>query len=320
MQQLNNSSSSASVAVPIANQLSSGVLGLCFLFGIPANVTVVVMILRNFKRDNFTLQLMLNLAASDILCLITLPLWIHSLLAGWTFSQGVCKALCVLVYISLYSSVMTVTLMSVQRYFAVLYSRQWARLGRGGERALLCSLWILAAILSSPAAVIRSVRKGALAHSCEESFSSDGQRVAVNLCETLLGFVTPFTILVTSYCCLHKKVYATAFFSNKRLTRLVTNIIVTFFILWVPVHVVNTVEMVAVILKPSHAGVSKQLLAFCSIAENIVGSLSFINSCVNPLLYAFASQKLSNSTEDAMQGERDFVMQVRDCAMQTYAV
>lgn len=76
MQQHNNSSSSAA-DVRVANQVSSAVLGLCFLLGMPGNIMVVVVILRNFKKDNFTLQLILNLAASDMLSLITLPLWIH---------------------------------------------------------------------------------------------------------------------------------------------------------------------------------------------------------------------------------------------------
>lgn len=298
MEQYNTSSPSIAT-VPIANLVSSGVLGLCFLLGIPGNITVMVVILHNLKKDNFTLQLMLNLAASDILCLITLPLWIHYLLVGWSFSQAVCKLLAFFVYVSLYTSVMTVTLMSVQRYFAVLYSHQWAKLGRKGEKTLLICLWLLACILSSPAAVSYSLKKKGIPLVCEKVFNSDRQKAAVYIFETLLGFIIPFSILVTSYSCLHKKVNETAFFCNKRLTRLVTNIVVTFFILWIPVHVVNIVDVVAVALKSSSPDASAKLFAFSAFAEKIVGSLSFINSCVNPILYAFASQRLLRNTDSS---------------------
>ncbi|XP_048119683.1 leukotriene B4 receptor 1-like [Alosa alosa] len=307
MQQHNNSNSSGA-AIPIQNQVSSGVLGLCFLLGIPGNIMVMVVMLRNFKRNNFTLHLMLNLAASDILCLITLPLWIHYLLADWTFSQDLCKLLASFVYISLYNSVMTVTLMSVQRYFAVLYSHQWAKLGRNGERALLVSLWILACILSSPAAVTYKLKKRGVLDECDKFFNSHGQRAAIEIFETLLGFVVPFAILVTSYSCLHKQVNSTAFFRNKRLTTLVTNIIVTFFIFWIPVHVVNIIDVVAVVLSSSSPASSKQLFAFTAFAGNIVGSFCFINSCVNPFLYAFATQGVCQGTEDSNE---------RDCDMQS---
>ena len=300
MQQHNHSSSSVA-AVPVANQVGSAVLGLCFLLGMPGNIMVVVVILRNFKKDNFTLQLMLNLAASDMLSLITLPLWIHYLLVGWTFSQDVCKLLTVFVFISLYTSVMTVTLMSVQRYVAVLYSQQWAKLGGKGEKALLFCLWLLACILSSPAAVTSNVRKEGVLRDCKMVFTSDGQRAAVYIFQTLLGFVAPFAILVTSYCRLHRKVHETAFFNSKRLTKLVTNILVTFFILWIPFHVVNIINVVGIALKSSHPGASKQLFDFRTVAGNIVGSFPFINSCVNPFLYAFAFQSLRQSTEDSHQ-------------------
>lgn len=62
------------------------------------------------------------------------------------------------------------------------------------------------------------------------------ETMALLLYDILLGFVLPFYILANSYCRLHKRVNQTAFFSDQRLTRLVTAIIVTFVILWLPVR------------------------------------------------------------------------------------
>ncbi|XP_036400069.1 leukotriene B4 receptor 1-like [Megalops cyprinoides] len=296
MQRLNSSSLDYMSSQSTDHVAPCVVLGLCWLVGVPSNIAVVMAIARSFKRENFTLKMMLNLAVSDLLCLITLPVWIYSLLYGWSFGPAVCKFISYLVYCSLYASVLTVTLMSVQRYLTVLYTQCWARLRGTGERVLLVALWGLAGVLSCPAFRIWDVvvQEENGQHHCRRSYNLDEEEVSVLFTETLLGFFIPFSILVTSYFCLHKKVNQTAFFSSQRMTKLVTSIVVTFFIFWFPLHVVNILNIFAAFLK------SESLKNFCKASSNITGALAFINSCVNPFLYAFASQKLRH---DAQQSE-----------------
>lgn len=279
------------------DQVSCGLLALCFLMGVSGNIAVVAVILQHFKKDNFTVYLMLNLAASDILCLLPLPVFMHSLLNEWSFGSGLCKALSFVIYASLYTGLLTVTLMSVQRYLAVLYPHSWAKLGRMGERVLLFSIWVLAAVLSSPAVATNDVIEDGGKLKCWRISMSDEKRAAVVLCETVLGFVIPFSILVTSYCCLHKKVNQKAFFSNQRLTRLVTLIVVTFFILWIPVHILNLIDIFAILIKSANLAIYEQLSSLRRSSEEIVKSLTFINSSVNPFLYAFASRRLRQNIE-----------------------
>ena len=119
MQKCNGSNSTP---IPLGDLIGSGVLGSCFMLGVPGNMTVVVILLRHFKRDNFSLHLMLSLA--------TLPVWIYSLLCGWVFGPALCKFLFFIVYTSLYASLLTVSLMSVQRFLMILYPVFWAKLGR----------------------------------------------------------------------------------------------------------------------------------------------------------------------------------------------
>ncbi|XP_048886847.1 leukotriene B4 receptor 1-like [Brienomyrus brachyistius] len=283
-----NTSSSWDLGILTEAVAPSVVLGLCFLIGVLGNITVIVVILRHFKRENFTMKLLLNLAASDILCLISLPVWIYELFYGWSFGNIGCKLMRYMVFCSLYGSLLTVTLMSVQRYVQVLYSQYWVRLRGTGERVLLVSVWVVACVLASYSIVLGKMLSKGQIPQCKFSYSSDGQRLAVLLSQTLLGFVIPFSVMVTSYCCLHKKVKQRTFFINQRTKRLVISIVVTFFIFWIPVHVVSVTEIFSILLKSSHLATSAKLEKFCSSSSNIVGSLSFINSCINPFLYAFA--------------------------------
>ncbi|XP_041916827.1 leukotriene B4 receptor 1-like [Alosa sapidissima] len=285
MQVLNDSNSNIT-STSVETQVSTALLSLCFLIGIPGNIVVVVVILRNFKKDNFTLHLMLNLAVSDILSLISLPVWIYYLNADWIFSQALCKFLYFLVYTSMSSGVLTVTVMSVQRYLVVLHRNQWTKLGNKGEKVLLFCLWIFACILSSPAAVKTQIVEEGQSHYCLGISGLDQETLAILLCEILLGFVLPFSIIASSYYCLHKKVNQTAFFSNDRLTKVVTTIVVTFVILWLPGHMINLVKILAIALKSANPSVSAKLNSFSELSKNIVYSFTFLNSCVNPLLYA----------------------------------
>ncbi|XP_048886848.1 leukotriene B4 receptor 1-like [Brienomyrus brachyistius] len=283
-----NTSSSWDLGILTEAVAPSVVLGLCFLIGVPGNITVIVVILRHFKRENFTMKLLLNLAASDILCLISLPVWIYELFYGWRFGNIGCKLMMYMVFCSLYGSLLTVTLMSVQRYVQVLYSQYWVRLRGTGQRVLLVSVWVVACVLASYSIVLGKVLRDGGIPRCDTNYSSDGQRLAVLLSQTLLGFVIPFSVIVTSYCCLHKKVKQRTFFINQRMKRLIISIVVTFFIFWIPVHVVSVTEIFSILLKSSHPAASAKLEKFCSFSSNILGSLSFINSCINPFLYAFA--------------------------------
>ncbi|KAJ8398563.1 hypothetical protein AAFF_G00420910 [Aldrovandia affinis] len=284
MQHLNTSSSNFTI-FNTKDIAPSVVLGLCSLVGVPGNIVVIMLIVSNYKRENFTLKLMLNLAFSDILSLLTLPVWIYTWLYGWTLGLGLCKFVSYVVYCGLYSSLLTVTLMSVQRYLTVLYHQYWARLHGTGERVLLVTLWGLAGVLASPAIVLRNVDSSEMR--CQSCFRSEAEEVATLFMETLLGFVVPFSILVTSYFCLHKKVNQTAFFRSQRMTKLVTSIVVTFFIFWIPIHVTNILGIFAVSLK------LKTLKNISDAAWRIAVALTFINSCLNPFLYAFASRTLN---------------------------
>ncbi|KAL2099416.1 hypothetical protein ACEWY4_005896 [Coilia grayii] len=244
---------------------------------------------------------MLNLATSDILCLLPLPAFMHALVNEWTFGSAICKVLSFIIYTSLYTGLLTVMLMSIHRYVAVVYPRLWAKMDKMRERFLLFSLWILGSILAICAVETYDVVEDGGKSKCWRISMSDGKRAAVVLSETLFGFAIPFPILVVSYCCLHKKVNQAAFFRSQRLTRLVTLIVVTFFVLWTPVHILNLMHIFAILIKPAKPDMYEQLSRLIRSSDEVVKSFTFINSSVNPSLYAFSSRRLRqnlNQPED----------------------
>ncbi|XP_021449537.2 atypical chemokine receptor 2-like [Oncorhynchus mykiss] len=267
--------------------ISSIIMGLCCVLGLPGNIGVLVVILRrSSRRLNFTLCLMLNLASSDILCLATVPVWIYHILHAWILCCAACKLATFLLYLSLCCNMLTVTLFGVHRYLQVLYPQMLNRLGP----CLLLALWGLACALTALAVATRDVVDGEL--KCQRHTGSDAERVAVLVLETLLGFVIPFSVLVTSYCRLHRRVNQTALFSSAKMTWLVTSVVVTFFTLWIPVHIVNMVDITCIVQQTSLPESSVALRCHRNTAARVARCFLFFNCCLDPFLYAFASRRI----------------------------
>uniref|UniRef100_A0A3P9P921 G-protein coupled receptors family 1 profile domain-containing protein n=1 Tax=Poecilia reticulata TaxID=8081 RepID=A0A3P9P921_POERE len=259
------------------------VLSFCFVLGVPGNLAVILLKSKWKKISSLSQSLMLNLAISDLLCLLTLPPKIYALLFDWKFGLVACKILNYLLYTSIYGShLLTVSGLSIQRYLVVVRQRRCQQVKR---RTLLFMLWLVASILAIPALVVQNLQIKQQWVSCQGQYSSDAQWVAVLLTETVFGFIC-FILVAFSYVCLQKRVNQSAFFNNPQTTRLLTSIIVCFFVLWAPYHTTNVLGVAAICLK------NDNLLNFCHETWSIFGAVTFINSCLNPLLYAFTSRKM----------------------------
>ncbi|KAI7814875.1 putative leukotriene B4 receptor 1-like [Triplophysa rosa] len=264
-----------------ANLVSSSLMGLFFIVGVPGNIAVIVLIVRHFKKDNFTVHLMLNLAVADILCLITLPGWIYSELNS--IGQETCMFFTSLVYCSMYSSVITVSALSMYRCLRIRHPQMWSRMDRRKERTLLFTNWVLALVFSFPGVFTQDSIEG----ECERNLNSHGRLIVAAL-ESLLGFVLPLIIILTSYYYLHKMMTQRLKKHRQRLTQLVTRIIIMFLICWAPHHIIKLTDIFVTFFN---------LESPLPNISDIVGCLTFLNSCVNPFLYAFSSKNLRQQNQ-----------------------
>uniref|UniRef100_A0A3B3D8P7 G-protein coupled receptors family 1 profile domain-containing protein n=1 Tax=Oryzias melastigma TaxID=30732 RepID=A0A3B3D8P7_ORYME len=259
-----------------------------FLLGFPGNIAVLILKPNIQTLSPLSQSLMLNLAVSDLLCVLTLPFWIYDVFYSWTLGDVACKLLTCLLFLSIFCSLLTVTLLSVQRYLVVV--KQQHTLNHFGAKRLLVLLWIASLVASIPNGISQNLTKEEGMTYCILQLSSEVIVIIVLIEEIIVGFMTIF-ILAFSYISLYKKLKRAAFFHNCQTTRLVSSITASFFVLNFPYHIINILSVTAVSLH------IKGLLEFCKKSRYIFGAIVLFNISLNPLLYAFNSCNFWKCTE-----------------------
>ncbi|XP_072527604.1 apelin receptor 2 [Salminus brasiliensis] len=113
---------------------------------------------------------------------------------------------------------------------------------------------------------------------------------ALGLKSTILGFVLPLIILLLCYCSLGHLLFR--HFSlgprpdrqrQRRLLRVIVTLVLAFFLCWLPFHVNKTLSaLMELDLLPYSCGFDRWLVS----AHPYAICLGYVNSCLNPLLYA----------------------------------
>uniref|UniRef100_A0A673AZP0 Lysophosphatidic acid receptor 5b n=1 Tax=Sphaeramia orbicularis TaxID=375764 RepID=A0A673AZP0_9TELE len=98
------------------------IFGCIMVLGLPLNAVSLWILLRRHSLKSPNVVFMINLAVSDLLLIISLPLRIYSYATGtWTFNTVVCKSAKLLLYMNIRTSSIFITFLSVDRLLAVVY-------------------------------------------------------------------------------------------------------------------------------------------------------------------------------------------------------
>ncbi|CAL8236372.1 unnamed protein product [Boreogadus saida] len=270
----------------VGQTISATFLGLAFLLGAPGNLLVIWIIWRHVKPRTHTILLILHLAAADLLVLITLPLWIYSLVYSWVFGEVFCQTVVYVIHVCMYSSIFLITLMSIERFVAVRYPFviQFSRTQTVLDVSLIAA-WVLALLLGVPAILTQEVSEGVGGAQCLfRNFSSVAQERTIISLETIAGFVVPFTIMSICYCLVASQLRESRFQDKRKVLLLIASLVLAFTLCWLPHHINNIIQLVCTSRSRDSSCGSDGLTL-------IAGALVFVSSSVNPVLYAFAARR-----------------------------
>lgn len=273
------------------------VFGLIFVVGLLGNSLVMVVIGRvkyggGRRPGSPTNIFILNLSVADLLFLlfcVPFHATIYSL-PQWVFGSFLCKSAHFLASVSMLVSVFTLVAMSVDRYVAVVRSKKSPCVrSRRNALAGVCVIWTLSVACSVPVAqhqVLTGHPTAPNSTFCWEQWSG-ASRPAYRVTVLLLGYLLPLLLISCCYTRvlfhLHKKMKNVSRKSqrSKRKTAQTVFLVVTAFtICWMPHHIIAMwVEFGSFPL--NDASFVFRIVSHC---------LSYGNSCVNPVLYAFMSE------------------------------
>ncbi|XP_020790616.1 apelin receptor 2 [Boleophthalmus pectinirostris] len=244
----------------------------------------------------------------------------------WPFGQPLCQMSSFLTALNMYASVFSLSMLSVERYWVLTGRRHSGHHHRKfPTRAILIitGVWILSCILALPGLLLRSVHEietitddwdsetahptspGSFFLSCQMDYSmligddlSEPERehaemwwaAILSLKSTLIGFLLPLIILLICYCSLAKLL--NKHFGRgprpdrkrqRRLLRVIVTLVMAFFLCWLPLHVNKTL---AVLLGFGYIPYSCTLDRILLSVQPYVTCIAYLNSCLNPLLYA----------------------------------
>ncbi|XP_043078364.1 leukotriene B4 receptor 1 [Puntigrus tetrazona] len=274
----------------------TGALILCFLLpiGVSGNLLTIWSILARTRHRSITTLLILNLAFADGFLMLLMPFFIVYLLKrNWIFTLPLCKILLYLCSANMYASIFLITLMSLHRMVAVVW---WKQAGVLTDRKViirvLIGLWIFALGLSVPNSVFWTTFWSAqepkfLMCACKHPLPRD---VILQHClEILLGFLTPYGLIISSYVCILRRIRKTRFHRHIRSEKLIMVIVTTFGLTWLPFHTMNMVEIAGTFL-PEDSHAKARLQKIWSSFRGFSSIITFISSCINPVLYTFAGK------------------------------
>lgn len=259
-----------------------------FLLGVLGNLLLMVVL--HCKRGSRRLIdiFIMNLAASDFIFLITLPLWVdkEASLGLWRTGSFLCKGSSYMISVNMHCSVFLLTCMSIDRYLAIVcpaVSRKFRR--RDCAYGVCATVWFISCLLGLPTLLSRELT---LIH--DKPYCAEKRATSVKLTWALVSliatFFAPLVSIVTCYCCITRKLcahYQQTGKHNKKLRKsikIIFIVVAAFVFSWLPF---NTFKLLAIVsrLQQEHDFSSSIL----QLGMEVNGPLAFANSCVNPFIY-----------------------------------
>ncbi|TNN80601.1 Somatostatin receptor type 5 [Liparis tanakae] len=267
-----------------------------FIVGVLGNTLVIYVVIRYTKMKTVTNLYILNLALADELYILGIPfLGINSV--HWPYGELFCKVYMTADAMSQFSSTFCLTLMSIDRYLAVVHpirSVKWRK--PKVAKMFNAVVWIVSFLIMLPVTIYSHVQEEFNVCNITWPKPQEMHSIVFILYTSILGFFSPLVIICLCYLLIVIKVRSASVRagrtkrrkSERKVTRMVVIIVLVFVLCWLPFFTGNIVNLVHIIPE-NH----KTIYFFLII-------LTYVNSCANPILYAFLSENFRQSFQKVL--------------------
>ncbi|XP_041107527.1 mu-type opioid receptor-like isoform X7 [Polyodon spathula] len=268
--------------------------------GLVGNVLVMYVIIRYTKMKTATNIYILNLALADALATSTLPFQsVNYLMGTWPFGAMLCKIVMSIDYYNMFTSIFTLTTMSVDRYIAVCHPVKALdfRTPRNAKIINVCS-WILSSAIGLPVMIMATTTNDKGVTDCILKFPHPSWywENLLKICVFIFAFIMPVLIITVCYGLMILRLKSVRMLSGskekdrnlRRITRMVLVVVAVFIVCWTPIHIFVIIQ--ALVTVPNSL--------FQSVTWHICIALGYTNSCLNPVLYAFLDKNFKRCFQE----------------------
>ncbi|KAL6108916.1 ccr4 [Pungitius sinensis] len=266
---------------------------LLFCLSLLGNITVLWVLLRYIKLRTMTDVCLLNLALSDLIQATTLPLWGRN-----DTNLASCKLMTGGYQLGFYSGTLFVTLMSVDRYLAIVHAvaAMRARTLRYGIIAST-AIWVTSVIMALPGVIFASLEidENDNSSQCHPLYPEDSQRfwkLLRNFSENTVGLFVCLPIMIFCYVKILIVLSRSRNSKKNKAVKLIFTIVGVFVVCWVPYNVtvfLQTLQLFLENLDTCEASIS------INSAMHFAEMIALFHCWVNPVIYAFIGEKFRKS-------------------------
>ncbi|XP_063055925.1 opioid receptor, delta 1b [Engraulis encrasicolus] len=271
--------------------------------GLLGNILVMYGVVRYTKMKTATNIYIFNLALADALATSTLPFQSAKYLMNtWPFGEPLCKLVIAIDYYNMFTSIFTLTMMSVDRYIAVCHPVK-ALDFRTATKAKVINvcIWILSSAVGVPIMVM-AVTVPVVDQDitiCTLRFPEPDWYwdTVTKICVFIFAFVMPVLVITICYGLMILRLKSVRLLSGskekdrnlRRITRMVLVVVAAFIVCWTPIHIFIMVKTLVDVDTSNPLVVASWHLSI---------ALGYTNSSLNPVLYAFLDENFKRCFRD----------------------
>ncbi|KAM8978261.1 lysophosphatidic acid receptor 5 [Sarcophilus harrisii] len=275
--------------------------------GLPLNALALWVFLRALQVHSVVSVYMCNLAASDLLFTLSLPLRIsYYALHYWPLPDLLCQTAGAAFQMNMYGSCIFLALINMDRYVAIVHPLRLRHLRRPMVARLLClGVWALILVCAVPAARVHAPSpcyyENITVNLCFESFSEklwQGKLLPLVLLAEGLGFILPLITMIYS----SSRVFwtlarpsTTRSERRRKTVRLLLANLVIFLLCFVPY---NTALAVYGLLRGKLVDASSEARDKVRQVLVVMVVLASANCVLDPLVYYFSAEGFRNTLRD----------------------